>query len=98
MRRVTSLYVGVLELLKHGAFFAAVARPHDAETAVQAFGLRAKEAQVVNVRRIKGADQEHAVVKSLGRLMKVERRVLVEPPLDIELGDLEALRGCREPL
>src|SRR3546814_13200554 len=52
------------------------ARPRIDMRLVDALCLRAKKAEVVDVRCVEGADQQDAMVKLLRRLVKVERSLL----------------------
>ena len=51
---VAGLHVGVLELLEHRALFARFDRPDVGQPTVEPLGLRAQEAQIVDVRRVEG--------------------------------------------
>src|SRR3546814_187177 len=61
---------------------------------VDALCLRAKKAEVVDVRCVEGADQQDAMVKLLRRLVQVERSLLHVALANVEVCALEGLH-CR---
>ena len=51
------------------------------QAAIDPLGLGAQEAQIMDVRRVEGADQQNAVVEALSRLMQHECRLFQPPAL-----------------
>src|SRR3546814_3755089 len=76
MFRISRLHISFLELLEVLAIRFQFARPRIDEPHVDALCLRAKKAEVVDVRCVEGADQQDAMVKLLRRLVQVERSLL----------------------
>lgn len=95
---VAGLDVGHLELLEDRAIGAQIAGPGIDETEIDPLGLRPQEGDVVVVRRVEGADQQHAMIEPFDGLVEVEGGVLEIAPLHMKLGAVEPLVRRREPL
>src|SRR3546814_7960693 len=94
MFRISRLHISFLELLEVLAIRFQFARPRIDEPHVDALCLRAKKAEVVDVRCVEGADQQDAMVKLLRRLVQVERSLLHVALANVEVCALEGLH-CR---
>src|SRR3546814_17328582 len=92
MFRRSRLHISFLELLEVLAIRFQFARPRIDEPHVDALCLRAKKAEVVDVRCVEGADQQDAMVKLLRRMVQVECRLLHIALANVEVYALEGLR------
>lgn len=70
---IARLHIGFLKLFEASTIGACVARPSVDEARINSLGLRPEEAEIVNVRCVESADQQHAVVQKFRSLMEVER-------------------------
>lgn len=68
MLREAGLHMGVPELGKARPRLGIVTRAGFKKMVRCTFGLRAKKAKVVNVRRVEGRDEQHAVMQAFARL------------------------------
>ena len=65
MLRIACLDVSFLELLEQRALLAIVAGPDVAKPGIDALGLGAQECQIVHVRCVERANQQHAMIEKL---------------------------------
>ncbi|MBW4332386.1 hypothetical protein KY084_16175 [Stakelama sp. CBK3Z-3] len=96
MLRVARLDAGFLELIEQRPVAANIARPDIGEAAIDALGLRTREAEIMHMGRIESADQQHAVIQAFAGLVQLEGGVVGAALDTVEFVIVEILlRQCR---
>src|SRR3546814_7816749 len=77
---------------------ASIARPCFDQPGVYIVGERAQDAETVRFGRVERQDEQHGIVSPLDGLVQHERRIARHAVGDAVLGELERVRGEREPM
>src|SRR3546814_769433 len=95
---IAGLDIGALQLREMAAGGAGIARPGFDQPGIEIFGERAQDAETVRFGRVERQDEQHGIVSPLDGLVQHERRIARHDVGDAVLGELERVRGEREPM